>query len=161
MPGYVNSYYKDGVIPSNTKPGFRRFNILTAQGVIAKNALTFMHKIINFPQLMPKSIRETIPSDAPLHGSDHISCQNWLDKFDTICYHNSIFYKGPLIYIDPVCTQLTKTTNSVIYMNAFKNNVKRMLLDIQNKGESDQWQANNFLLFTIAGLRKSERVNIT
>ena len=158
MPGYVNFSYKDGALPSHTKSYFNKFNVLTVQGVIAKNALIFMNKIDNFPWLLPLSVRETIAPDAPSHGSTHDTCQEWQTKYGSFCYNKSIFYKGPLISIDPVCSQLS-TPSEVLSFNAHKNNIKGMLLQLQNNGNINEWQMDNFLLYTISGLRRSARLN--
>ena len=99
MPGYVNLFYHDGDMPTHTKPGFTQYNVLTVQGVIAKNALIFMHKIKNFPNSLPLSVLDTIIPVAPLDSLNYDTCKDWLDKFGTISYRKSIFFKGPLIYI--------------------------------------------------------------
>ena len=135
-----------------------KFKILTVHGVIARNALIFMHKIRNFPQLVPSSVRETIASDAPTRGSSYETCQEWLANFGTNVYSNSIFFKGPLIYIDPVTEELM-TPTSLFSIKLFKNSSKRLLLKLQSNGDSDEWQSDNFLLFRIRGLRKSYRLN--
>ena len=43
-PGFINHKYKDGELPSHTKPYFTKFKILTVQNTAALNALAFMHK---------------------------------------------------------------------------------------------------------------------
>ena len=158
MPGYVNFFYKDGLLPAHTKASFNKFKILTVHGVIARNALIFIHKIRNFPQLVPSSVRETIASDAPTRGSSYETCQEWLDNFGTSVYSKSIFFKGPLIYIEPDTEEL-ETPKSLCFINLFKSSSKKLLLKLQNNGDSDEWQSDNFLLFRIRGLRKSCRLN--
>ena len=93
MPGYVNYFYKDEVLPTHTKPGFKQFNILTTESVIAKNAMIFMHKVKKFTCSIPSSVSETIASDAPAIDSDHETCHEWLAKYGTSTYAKSIFYK--------------------------------------------------------------------
>ena len=44
--------------------------VLTVQKVIAKNAHIFMHKIVYFPNLLPKSVREAIPNIAPNYTNE-------------------------------------------------------------------------------------------
>ena len=44
MPGYVNYFYKDGKLPTGTKKCFTDYRVLTIHGIIASNALNFMHK---------------------------------------------------------------------------------------------------------------------
>ena len=159
MPGFVNSFFKDGVLPTHTKTSFNKFKVLTVHNVIAKNALIFMHKINHFPNLLPSSVNETIAPDAPVSGSCHETCHNWLSNFGTRVYNKSIFFKGPLLYVDPSAEQLL-TPHALISINYFKSNTKRMLINTQITGNSDEWQSDNFLLFSINGLRRSSRLNI-
>ena len=158
MPGYVNFFYHDGTLPSHTKPYFNKFNVLTVQGVIAKNVQIFMNKVHNFPELLPISVQETIASDAPRHGSTHETCAEWQKKYGSLCYNKSIFYKGPLISIDPNFSELSTYANA-LSPNAYKNNTKRILLKLQSAGGTDEWQMDNFPLYTIHGLRRSPRLN--
>ena len=57
--------YRNDLIPPHTKSSFNSMKVLTVLNVIAKNALFFMHKIRYFLNLLPKSVIETIPSNAP------------------------------------------------------------------------------------------------
>ncbi len=43
-------------------------------------------------------------------------------------------------------------------MKGFKQNVKRMLLELQGRGDAVEWQADNLLLCNISGLRKSAQL---
>ena len=160
MPGYVQYYYKDGKLPSGTKSSFTNYNILTIQSIIVKNALIFMHKISTFRKLLPQSLKETIPDNTPTAiANDDTFDQNsnWLDKFGSHAYKNSLFYKGPLLYIDGKFSE-TRSPAACLSMNIFKRNVKNSLLKHQSSGENDEWQANNFPLFNITGLRRSNRI---
>ena len=157
LPGSVNFFYNDGVTPTHTKPGFSRYDVLTVQGVIAKNALIFMHKIKNFTNSLPSSVLDTVvPVEPPQDMNDEL-CHDWLEKFGTFTYRESIFFKGPLMTIDPACLHLT-TTSTMLSTKAYKNKVKRILLGIQTQGNAEEWQVDNFLLYNIAGLRKSARL---
>ena len=154
MPGYVNYFYKDGQLPVHTKPAFKEYNILTVHGIIVKNTLIYMRKIYNFPACLPESVRDIIASDAPTLGSDHETSSSWLSKFANSCYRNSIQYKGPLLYSDPLCQNLISPT-----IKAYKNCVKRLLCEIQSKGVTEEWEGENFWLYNVRGLRKSLRHN--
>ena len=99
MPGFVNYFYKDGIVPEHTKPFFAKYNILTVQGVIVKNTLIFMQKIHKYPSNLPLSLRETIADDSPTHGSTYETCQEWLTRYNIYKQQKSIFYKGPMLYI--------------------------------------------------------------
>ena len=160
MPGFVNYFYKDGCTPSHTKLAFNNNNVLTVQGVIAKNALIFMHKIycLDHSSSIPSSVSATIPGNAPRNGNDHVSCQEWLAEYGTTYYRNSIFFKGPLLCNDPKYKELC-TPTALLSVKAFKNNVNRMLLQLQRLGDEQEWQSNNFWLYSIKGLRTSDRLN--
>ena len=161
MPGYVQYYYKDGKLPSGTKSSFTNYDILTIHRIIVKNALIFMHKISIFRKLLPQSLKDTIPGNTPIAIANDDTFEeysNWLDKFGSHTYRNSLFYKGPLLYIDSKFNE-TRSPAACLSMNIFKRNVQNSLLKHQSSGEKDEWQANNFALFNITGLRRSARIN--
>ncbi len=159
MPGYVQYFYKDGKLPSGTKSSFTNFGILTVHSLIVKNTLIFMHKISIFRKQLPHSVKDTIAHNAPTVNTNGFEeCCEWLDNFGTQVYRNSLFYKGPLLYIDHKFDE-TRSPSACLSLNIFKKNVKNSLLKHQSSGEIDQWQADNFTLFNIAGLRKSARAN--
>ena len=156
MPGYVNHRYVDGTLPSHTKSNFTEHNILTVHGIIVKNALTFMHKSDHFPNSLPLSIRSIIPTNAPTPESDHENAADWLAVYGEANYRSSIFFKGPLLAISSQNSDAL-TPACFISLKVYKNAVKHMLLDLQDRGDTDAWP--NFLLYTVAGLRKSNRLN--
>ena len=120
----------------------------------------FMHKIFcfNTPSIVPPAVRGTIPPNVPRHGSDHVSCQQWLAEYGSTHYRTSIFFKGPVLCNDQKYTDLC-TPPALLSVKVFKNNVKRMLLDLQELGDKDEWQPENFWLYSIKGLRSSDRLN--
>ena len=65
IPGFINYKFKDGKIPGHTKSKFSEYKILTIHNIIALNALILLHKIQNYPSLLPISIRKTIPANSP------------------------------------------------------------------------------------------------
>jgi exonuclease III len=158
MPGFVNYFYKDGVLPSHTKASFNSYKILTIQNLIAKNAILFMHKVRSFGNLLPPSVKETIASNAPEWGGSHESSADWLKSFSTVSFENSLFYKGPLIYIDPSNREIFQATTSLMSIEPFKANVKKFILKVQSAGDSEVWQPHNFPLYNIHGLRRSARL---
>ena len=101
MPGYIQYYFKDGQLPTHTKPSFREYSILTVQNIILKNILIFMYKIHNFPNTLPISIQCIIPDTAPIPGSTHTECEAWLHEYSEETYYvKSILYEGPRFYGD-------------------------------------------------------------
>ena len=154
MPGYINYRYNDGQLPAHTKQSFNEYNILTVHGIISKNALVFMHKIRHFSSLLPQSIRETIHSNAPIIGSDHVSCTTWLEIYGRIPYCHSLFYKGPLLAISQENISAT-TLPSLLSIKIYKKSVKSLFITLQSQGDGDEWPT--FLLHNIQGLRRSTR----
>ena len=157
IPGYVNYFYKDGKLPAHTKSSFNKFKIHTIHSIIVKNALITMHKINKFPDKIPQSVGTTISPNAPTRGSNYETCDEWLDNYGTNVYRKSFFFKGPVIYSDP-STLVLDTPAALRSIDAYKSNVKRFLLSIQEKGEGDEWHQDNFMLHNIQGLRKSARL---
>ena len=100
IPGYINYKFKDGKIPGHTKFAFTEYQILTIHNLIALNSLLFIHKIREFPILLPSSVICTISETSPKIGANADTCRNWLEIYNTDTYRNSIFFKGPLLYID-------------------------------------------------------------
>ena len=156
MPGYVNFFYKDGLNPANTKSTFTKHNIFTVQSLIVKNALIFMYKINNFPDSLPTSIVETISTNAPIIGSTHEDCTDWLSEFSYTKYQNSIYYKGPLLFTE--IASANKNINLCYSDSSLKSSIKTTLREIQKQGDAMEWQSVNFKLYNISGLRKSSRI---
>ena len=157
LPGLMNYWFKNGEPPASTKSGFYENKILTVHSVIAKNALMFMHKIKNVPNLLPMSIKKIIPPSAPIfNGHDlSLSCvTTWSEKYGQHPYSNTLFYKGPLLAMSQ-CNINATSLPSLFNINIYKNSIKSMLLDQQNEGPTDEWPC--FLLYKIPGLRKSQR----
>ena len=154
VPGFINYKYKDGALPGHTKPFFNNYNILTVQGVIALNALLFIHKVRHFPRLLPTSLLGTIPANAPIPSSTHETCESWLIAYNNVYFRALLFYKGPTLSIIPDIVQLT-TPASLLKIKCYKNNVKSFLLKLQSEGEGNEWQPSNHILNNIPGLRRS------
>ena len=157
MEGFVNFKFRDGIIPTHTKSTFNEMNVLTVQNVVVKNALIFMHKIRYFPDLLPRSIRETIPSNAPIHNSTYEHCESWLETYEHAgpYYRTSVFYKGPLLAISSHNEELLEPA-CLSSMNIYKNSVKKHLMSLQRQGDGEEWPL--FWLNNIAGLRQSSRI---
>ena len=157
MPGYANYFYKDGALPTHTKSTFNKFGILTVHGIVVINTLVLMYKANNFPQSLPISVRDTIACDAPTYGSDHETCQEWLKIYGSNCFSKSVFFKGPLLLIDDKLNQLATGSTKLPY-KLHRKRSKNILLKLQNEGDDEEWQAGNFILNNISGLRKSNRI---
>ena len=116
-----------------------------------------MHKINHLHLSLPSAVKETVPINAPKVGDDHVSCQDWLKKFGNPFHNKSIFYKGPLLAIDTITAPLATSNTLFSNIKPYKNNVTKMLLSLQSTGDPNEWQADNFLLYNIKGLRRSTR----
>ena len=161
IPGFINYKFKDGKIPGHTKAAFSEYQILTIHNLIALNAFMFIHKVRNFPNLLPLSMRNTISEESPDYGTiNEDNCHHWLEEHNNCIYRNSLFFKGPLLYVsDDIYEKLSpKSLNS---LNAYKFKLRKVLLDVQSSGNQTEWQSENFLLHNIKGLRKSERNTVT
>ena len=157
MPGYVNYFYKDGILPTGTKVSFNELSILTVHGIITSNTINFMNKVYHFPSQLPNYVLKTIPVNAPSRQlADPESCHSWSDNYNTSTYRNSIFFKGPLLFLDP---SIDNVFNPVSCQSptAFKAQSKRTTLKLQSEGDANDWSSNSFLLQNIKGLRKSKR----
>ena len=111
IPGYINYKYKDGEIPGHTKPAFTEYKILTVHNLIALSSLLFILKIRKFPNVLPTSVTCTISEESPKISSNVETCRNWLEIYNTDTYRNSIFFKGPLLYIDPILNEILHETS--------------------------------------------------
>ena len=156
IPGFVNYYYKDGNLPAHTKEYFAKYEILTVHGIILKNALLLMHRIKHFPRMLPASIVALMPNNIPTAESDHVTSADWLESYNNVSFRPSVFYKGPLLAISSHNMEIS-TLPTLFSVKIYKSSVKRMLLNLQSQGNSDEWP--NFLLHNIAGLRRSTRNN--
>ena len=157
LPGLVNYWFENGVPPTSTKSGFYEHKILTVHSIIAKNALMFIHKLKNVPNLLPTSIKTIIPPSAPIFNSHDLSLScvtTWSEKYGQHPYSNTLFHKGPLLAMSQYNINATSLP-SLFNINIYKNSIKSMLLDQQNEGPTDEWPC--FLLYKIPGLRKSQR----
>ena len=113
------------------------------------------HRHLDIREL-PDSVAATIHNDAPRPGSDvtHETNGEWHAKYSTHYFQSSIFYKGPLLFMDLVDNQLL----CLVSKASIKTTVKRTLITIQSSGNTEEWQAENFKLYNISGLRKSQRI---
>ena len=155
IPGFINYRYREGETAGHTKSAFSDYNVLTVQGIITLNTLLFIRKVRHFPSQLPLSIAATIAKDSPVHESTIDSCENWLKFYDNHLYRNSIFYKGPLLILSSKLEN-NLSPASYITIKAYKSNIKSAILTRQGDGDTIEWQAHNFPLYNIQGLRKSQ-----
>ena len=160
IPGFINYYFRDGVLPGHTKPAFNEYKILTVHNIIALNAFLFVEKTRTFPSLLPPSVVSTIHTSSPVPGSTHEDCENWLQVYNTLTYRNSLFFKGPMLYCTSGIIE-NLNTDKIYSMKSFKTKVRNVILSCQNEGVSNEWQPDNFVLGKFKGLRSSTSRNET
>ena len=155
MPGWVNYFYKDGILPTHTKPFFNKHNILTVHNIIVKNMLIFYNNVDNFEHLLPTSVVQTVHPDSlsPTITRDHLS--DWCRTYNNIPYNKSVFFKAPLI-ASTILPNNSDIVNS--YPVTFKRTLKTHLLKLQNSGQSEEWCSDNFTLYNLPSTRKSHRI---
>ena len=152
IPGFINYKFKDGKTPGHTKTAFSEYKILTVHNLITFNSHMFIRKVRNFPSLLPLSIRATISEESPEYGSTDETCKNWLETYNNHIYRNSLFFKGPLLYIsEDIYNELDP--ESLFSLDVYKAKIKQLLLNLQGNGVQTEWLNENFPLYNISGLR--------
>ena len=157
IPGFVQYYYDKGKMPAHTKPAFKNYKLLTVQNIIAKNAILLMTKATDFPLVQPISVNNTFPEDAPNFNQSHEVASAWLEKYNTLSYRNSIFFKGPMLYADYKKINTEILPHNYQSLHSHKNCIKQILIEYQCKGDPEDWLPSNNMLVNINGPRKSAR----
>ena len=109
--------------------------------------------------LLPQSVLETIPENAPGPGSTFETCSPWLSQYNNCIYKNSTFFKGPLFYSE-LTSKMRKNDMNIENcrtLNSIKRRIKQYLQTEQKLGDPEIWEGRNFLLYQTPGLRKSQR----
>ena len=156
MPGYANSYYKDGKLPTHTKQFFSKHDLLTVHNIILKNIMIFFYKLHHSPETIPQTIKHLIPPTAPNPENVVDYSSDWYTIYNSYPYNKSIFFKGPILFTDIVNEEherYSHTTNSV----SVKKITKKCLLNTQKAGNEEEWENSNFKLMELTGLRRSKR----
>ena len=158
MPGPVNYFYRDGNLPTGTKPFFIDHSILTIHGIIASNSLMFMNNVFRYPHTLPNYVTDTISRNVPsrILGGFTESNYEWFNSHNTSLYRNSIFFKGPLLYIEASLDEVFNIF-SCQSAKAFKSQSKKTIMKLQIGTDVNDWAATRFPIFEISGLRRSER----
>ena len=86
-----------------------------------------MYNVRTFPQLLPSSIRKTIPENAPTFNSDDDSNIDWFNKYGFNKYKSIIFSKGPLLAISQFNNEIT-SPSSLLSINICKKNLEYIFL---------------------------------
>ena len=156
MPGWVNYFYQDGLCPTHTKPAFSQLYVLTVQNIILKNIMIFLNKVHHYPHLLPLSVKQTISSDSPSPDTVSDYTSEWYSTYNSSPYNTSVFFKGPLLY-----TSIMSDNDNIknVGPNSFKNSITEYLHNVQCPDhDENEWNSSNFPLYSIAGLRRSDRI---
>ena len=166
MPGHVDYLFKDGNPPTHTKPFFNEHELLTVHSIVLKNILIFMNKVHNFPQLLPKSVLQTIAIDSPnpSNREQELYLSAWYTTYNTPAYRTTTYFKGPILFRS-LCLDPENDWIAYHNLNRYKSNIKNYLVkDVQSKCANDDtctlWTTENFPLNTITGLRYSARLKV-
>ena len=158
MPGHVNYYYKDGKLPTHTKPGFTSLSVLTVHNVILKNMLSYINSFFNFPGSLPLNVRSCIPDNVPVPNTPPDEYMIWYTIYNSIPYNKSGFFKAPLLYYHLMTENVHLQCNLIKTREAYKQRVKVYLLNVQCAGDQEEWCNDNFKLVQAKGLRQSIRI---
>ena len=158
MPGHGNYYYKDGQLPTHTKPGFTSLNVLTVHNVILKNMLIYVNNFFNFPGSLPLHVKFCISNNIPVPNTPPDDYFDWYAIYNSIPYNKSVFFKAPLLYYHIMTENTILHREYIKTQQAYKQRVKSYLLEVQCTGVSDEWQNENFKLIQAKGLRQSARI---
>ena len=125
-----------------------------------------MNKVHNFPQLLPKSVLDTVSREDMSSGRDsYLSV--WYQTHNTPTYRMTTYFKGPILF-NNFANSPDNDWVAFDNLNRFKVNVKtylnkyvQSLPKTGNENESDvEWLPENFPLYQTAGLRSSARLNL-
>ena len=158
MSGWVNYFYKDGICPTHTKPAFTKLEVLTVQNIILKNILVFLNKVQNYPHLLSPSVVLTISPDSPSPYTPTDYTTEWYSTHNTVPFNTSVFFKGPLLYTDIMTDNDYIKNDGINPIKSFKNSATSYLHRLQCSGDSNEWILDNFKLYSITGLRRSDRL---
>ena len=112
--------------------------------------ITDKMKLACYPTLSLRQYTKKLQSRAPPRTKQIRIGTNF--RYCTNHFRTSLFYKGPLLFADFATNELLSCS-----ILSFKNCTKRLLTNIQSSGDLEEWQTENFKLYNIPGLRRSNR----
>ena len=74
-------------------------------------------------------------------------------------FNTSIQFKAPLLQnkFEDQVVEIMKSSKCSTSLSSYKNSVKSLTQKIQAQGSAENWENDNFILYTSLGLRRSER----
>ena len=63
-------------------------------------------------------------------------CEEWLKTYGNNSFSKSIFFKGPLLFIDQKFVELITPVTKLSY-KAYRNKANNLLLKLQNQGDAE------------------------
>ena len=97
------------------------------------------------PLSLPVSVRSTIPTNAPSTADcNHENSSEWLQtyEFGFPHYRQSLFFKGPMLTISTKYLNIVSPA-CLLSSNAHTKSVKKLMMDLQNQGDSEEWSLFN------------------
>ena len=92
IPGFVNYYYKDGLLPTHTKSAFNEYNVLTVYNIILKNMLIYVHKILHMSSSVPLYVQQTLAPNIPIPGNPPDNHYDWYNQYNSIPLNRTSFF---------------------------------------------------------------------
>ena len=124
-----------------------------------------MYRFYNKIQSIPPSVAKIISPNAPNLECNREENYEWFNNYPTGKYRNSISFKGPLFYRKYIVEIQLKYQNigktiPIAPLKYFKNHAKALMLEVQGRGDSDNWEGRNMPLYNVPGLIRARR-NLT
>ena len=121
-----------------------------------------MYRFYNKIQSIPASVANIISLKAPNLDCNDEKFKVWFTKYPTGKCRNAICFKGPLFYKKYIVEIEAKyqnigTTTPNVPIKYFKNHAKALMLEVQGRGGSVEWEGQNMPLYNVPGLIKSRR----
>ena len=88
----------------------------------------------------------------------------WLEKYNALCYRNSIFFKDPILYADykrlntellPCVYRATTIWTNFLFSQEPRQKIPSRIL--QSESDPEDWHSSNNILVNISGPYKSAR----
>ena len=107
-----------------------------------------MYRFYNKNQYIPASVANIISLKAPNLDCKDEKFKVWFTKYPTGKCRNAICFKGPLFYKKYIVEIEAKyqnigTTTPNVPIKYFKNHAKALMLEVQGRGGSVEWEGQN------------------
>ena len=120
--------------------------------------LNFAHKL-HISELLPYSVNCIISKESPCYVNNMECTSSWYREHSQVPFNTSIQFKAPLLQnkFEDQVVEIMKSSKCSTSLSSYKNSVKSLTQKIQAQGSAENWENDNFILYTSLGLRRSER----